>query len=251
MSGNTSDPGASVASRLLTVLGAFDDEHRAMTLSQIARRAGLPLPTTHRLVAELATWGGLVRRPTGEYVVGRRIWELALLAPTQTGLRQIAEPFLHDVYGATLATVHLAVREGAEVLYLDRLSGTASVPIVSTVGSRLPLHCTAVGKVLLAHAPDDVLAETLGSLTRMTPYTLTQPGLLRQQLAQVRRHGYATTVDEMTLGACSVAVPVQRGTAVVASLGLVVPRLTRDRTRLVGVLQAAAFGIGRELASGG
>lgn len=117
MAGNTSDPGASVASRLLTVLGAFDDEHRAMTLSQIARRAGLPLPTTHRLVAELATWGGLVRRPTGEYVVGRRIWELALLAPTQTGLRQIAEPFLHDVYGATLATVHLAVREGAEVLY--------------------------------------------------------------------------------------------------------------------------------------
>ena len=69
MAGNTSDPGASVASRLLTVLGAFDDEHRAMTLSQIARRAGLPLPTTHRLVAELATWGGLVRRPTGEYVV--------------------------------------------------------------------------------------------------------------------------------------------------------------------------------------
>ncbi|AXY49638.1 MULTISPECIES: IclR family transcriptional regulator [Mycobacteriales] len=251
MAGNTSDPGASVASRLLTVLGAFDDEHRAMTLSQIARRAGLPLPTTHRLVAELATWGGLVRRPTGEYVVGRRIWELALLAPTQTGLRQIAEPFLHDVYGATLATVHLAVREGAEVLYLDRLSGTASVPIVSTVGSRLPLHCTAVGKVLLAHAPDDVLAETLGSLTRMTPYTVTQPGLLRQQLARVRRNGYATTAEEMSLGACSVAVPVLRDTAVVASLGLVVPRLTRDRTRLVGVLQAAAFGIGRELASGG
>ena len=251
MSGNISDPGASVASRLLAVLGAFDDEHRAMTLSQIGRRADLPLPTTHRLVAELTTWGGLVRRPSGEYVVGRRIWELALLAPTQTGLRQIAEPFLHDVYGATLATVHLAVREGTEVLYLDRLSGTASVPIVSTVGSHLPLHCTAVGKVLLAHAPDDVLSEALGSLTRMTPYTLTQPGLLRQQLAQVRRHGYATTVDEMTLGACSVAVPVQRGTAVVASLGLVVPHLTRDRTRLVGVLQAAAVGIGRELASGG
>lgn len=246
MAGNTSDAGASVASRLLAVLDAFDDDHRSMTLSAISRRAGLPLATTHRLVAELSAWGGLVRRPTGEYVVGRRIWELGLLAPTQTGLRQQAEPFLHDVYGATLATVHLAVRDGDEVLYLDRLAGSASVPIVSTVGSHLPLYSTAVGKVLLAHAPDDDVARVLASLTRITPYTLVQPGLLRQQIARVRRHGYATTSEEMSLGACSVAVPVHRGTSVVASLGVVVPDL-KDRARLVGVLQAAAQGIGREL----
>jgi DNA-binding IclR family transcriptional regulator len=247
MAGNTSDPGASVASRLLTVLGAFDDDHGAMTLSEISRRADLPLATTHRLVAELVAWDGLVRRPSGEYVIGRRVWELGLLAPTQTGLRQKAEPFLHDVYGATLATVHLAVRDGDRVLYLDRLAGSTSVPIVSTVGSHLPLHSTAVGKVLLAHAPDDVVADVLGSLTRITPYTLTQPGLLRQQLARVRRLGYATTSEEMSLGAASIAVPVVRGSAVVASLGVVVPDLKRDRPRLVGVLQAAAHGIGREL----
>lgn len=246
MAGNTSDAGASVASRLLAVLDAFDDDHRSMTLSAISRRAGLPLATTHRLVAELSAWGGLVRRPTGEYVVGRRIWELGLLAPTQTGLRQQAEPFLHDVYGATLATVHLAVRDGDEVLYLDRLAGSASVPIVSSVGSHLPLYSTAVGKVLLAHAPDDDVARVLASLTRITPYTLVQPGLLRQQIARVRRHGYATTSEEMSLGACSVAVPVHRGTSVVAALGVVVPDL-KDRARLVGVLQAAAQGIGREL----
>jgi DNA-binding IclR family transcriptional regulator len=247
MAGNTSVPGASVASRLLAILGSFDDDHRSMTLSAISRRAGLPLPTTHRLVAELSAWGGLVRRPSGEYAVGRRIWELALLAPTQTGLRQKAEPFLHDVYGATLATVHLAVRDGSEVLYLDRLAGSASVPIVSTVGSHLPLHSTGVGKVLLAYAPDEVVADVLGSLSRMTPYTVSQPGLLRQQLARVRRHGYATTSEEMSLGACSIAVPVRRGSSVVAALGVVVPDLKRDRPRLVGVLQAAAHGIGREL----
>ena len=74
----------------------------------------------------------------------------------QTGLVELASPYLHDLYGATLATVHLAVRDGTEVLYLDRLRGSASVPIVSTVGSRLPLHATGVGKVLLAHAPPDV-----------------------------------------------------------------------------------------------
>ncbi|MET0931530.1 MAG: IclR family transcriptional regulator [Aeromicrobium sp.] len=247
MAGNTSVPGASVASRLLAVLSAFDENHRVMTLSDISRRTGLPLPTTYRLVAELAEWSGLVRRPTGEYVVGKRIWELGLLAPTQTGLRQTAEPFLHDVYGATLATVHLAVRDGDQVLYLDRLAGTASVPIVSSVGSHLPLHSTAVGKVLLAHAPEGLVTEVLGSLTRVTPYTVTQPGILRQQLARVRRHGHATTSEEMSLGASSIAVPVLRGATVVAALGVVVPDL-RGRPRLVGVLQAAAHGIGRELA---
>ena len=78
--------------------------------------------------------------------MGRRLWDVGLLAPVQTGLRQLASPFLHDLYAATLATVHLAVRDGTEVLYLDRLAGHASVPVVSTVGSRLPLHATGVGQ---------------------------------------------------------------------------------------------------------
>ena len=103
--------------------------------------------------------------------------------------------------------MHLAVRDGTEVLYLDRLRGSTSVPIVSTVGSRLPLHATGVGKVLLAHAPAPVQQQVLADLPRITPYTVTQPGRLRRQLAQARRDDYATTVEEMSLGACSVAVP--------------------------------------------
>ncbi len=82
--------------------------HRSLTLTELARRADLPTPTTHRLVAELVAWGALARRPPGEYVVGRRMWDLGLLAPVQTGLREVASPFLHDIYAATLATVHLA-----------------------------------------------------------------------------------------------------------------------------------------------
>jgi DNA-binding IclR family transcriptional regulator len=165
----------------------------------------------------------------------------------QTGLRQLASPYLHDLYAATLATVHLAVRDGLEVLYLDRLAGHASVPVVSQIGSRLPLHPTGVGKVLLAHAPPEVQAQALSKLVRVTPYTVTQPGLLRRQLGRVVRDGYATTVEEMSLGACSVAVPIRRGAAVVAALGIVVPSLKKDRPRLVTALQVAAQGIGRSL----
>ena len=249
MAGNTSRPGTTVTSRALALLGAFDGEHRRLTLTALAERAGLPLPTAHRLAAELVAWGALARTSGGTYVVGRRLWDIGLLAPARSDLRELASPYLHDLYGATLATVHLAVRDGTQVLYLDRLRGSASVPIVSTVGSRLPLHATAVGKVLLAHAPVDVQQQVMGQLTRVTPYTVTQPGRLRRQLARVLRDDYATTVEEMSLGACSVAVPVRSGTRVVAALGIVVASLRTDRPRLVAALQVSARGIGRRLAA--
>jgi DNA-binding IclR family transcriptional regulator len=250
MAGNSSRPGASVASRVLAVLGAFDSDHRSLTLSELARRADLPAPTAHRLVAELVAWGALVRRPSGEYVVGRKLWDLGLLAPVQAGLRQVASPFLHDIYAATLATVHLGVRDGTEVLYIDRLSGHASVPVVSQIGSRLPLHPTGVGKVLLAYAPEMVREDVLAHLTRFTPYTITQPGRLLAELREVHRQGFAQTNEEMSLGACSVAVPIRVGDGrVVAALGIVVPSLKRDRPRLVAALQVAAQGIGRSLST--
>jgi DNA-binding IclR family transcriptional regulator len=251
MAGNTSRPGATVTSRALALLGAFDDDHRRLSLTTLAERAGLPVPTAHRLVAELVAWGALARTGSGEYVVGRRLWDIGLLAPARTDLRELASPYLHDLYGATLATVHLAVRDGTEVLYLDRLRGSASVPIVSTVGSRLPMHATGVGKVLLAHAPAEVQHEVMGRLTRITPYTITQPGQLRRQLARVLRDDYATTVEEMSLGACSVAVPVRSGPRVVAALGIVVPSLRKDRPRLVAALQVSAPGVGRRLGATG
>ncbi len=248
MAGRTSSPGASVTSRALALLGAFDETHRRLSLTELAERAALPVPTAHRLVAELVDWGALSRADDGRYVVGRRVWDLGLLAPVQTGLRQLASPYLHDLYGATLATVHLAVRDELEVLYVDRLAGHASVPVVSQVGSRLPIHATGVGKVLLAHAPQDVQARVLGArLARLTAYTVTQPGSLRRQLARVLRDDYATTSEEMSLGACSVAVPVRRDHEVVAALGIVLPRLGKDRPRLVAALQVAARGIGRTL----
>ncbi len=248
MAGNTAQPGASVTSRVLALLGAFDTDHRALSLSELARRAGLPLTTAHRLVGELVEGGFLARRAGGDFVVGRRVWDLGLLAPVQSGLRQLASPFLHDLYGATLATVHLAVRDGSRVLYVDRLAGTTSVPVVSQVGSLLPLHATGVGKVLLAHAPDDVRAAVLADLPRITAYTVTQPGRLEEQLRRVRRDGWAQTTEEMSLGACSVAVPVRsRSGVVVAALGIVVPTLGRERARLLAALQVAAGGIGRSI----
>jgi DNA-binding IclR family transcriptional regulator len=240
--------GASVTSRALAVLGAFDTRHRALRLSDIAERSELPLSTAHRLVGELETWGALRRLPSGEYAIGRRLWDLGMLAPVQTGLRETASPFLHDLYGATLETVHLAVRDGLETLYVDRLAGHRSVPIVSTIGSRLPMHATGVGKILLAFAPAEVREAVLSApLRRFTPYTVTTAARLAEQLDRARAEGYATTVEEMSPGACSVAVPIIVDAAPVAAIGIVVPDLRRTRTRLVAALKVAAQGIARSL----
>jgi DNA-binding IclR family transcriptional regulator len=112
------------------------------------------------------------------------------------------------------------------------------------------MHATGVGKVLLAFAPEDVQTQVLGNLTRQTAYTITQPGRLVAELRRVHREGFAQTNEEMTLGACSVAVPVRTADGrVVASLGIVVPTLKRDRARLVAALQVAAQGIGRSLSA--
>lgn len=249
MSGRVSSPGVTVSARLLAILGCFDDVHRALTLSELATRAGLPLPTAHRLTAELAGWGALAREPSGRYVIGRRVWDLGLLAPSPAGLRELAAPFLNDLYAATRATVHLAERDDDQALYLDRIVGQASVPVVSAVGSRLPLHATGVGKVLLAFAPAEVRdALCAQQLRRVTPYTITQPGRLREQLRRVQRDGYACTCEEMSLGASSVAVPVLDGDGrVIAALGVVVRDLKRARPQLVAALRVAASGITRSV----
>src|SRR4051812_68887 len=108
-----------VTARALRLLGAFDPDHSRLRLSVLARRSGLPLSTAHRLVAELEQWGAVDREPDGTYVVGRRIWQLALLAPLHGELREIAMPFLEDVHRATGENVHLAIRDGLHSLYIE------------------------------------------------------------------------------------------------------------------------------------
>src|SRR3954447_25212557 len=174
MAGHTTTPGRSVTSRALGILDAFHSGAPRLTLTEIAERSGTPLATTHRLLSELTDWGALNRRSDGRYEVGRKLWDLGLLAPVQLELRQVAAPFLHDLHTTIRDTVQLAVRDGLSAFYVERISGRESVPVVSRVGSRLPLHATGVGKVLLAAAPPEVVEQALRALPRLTRHTLVE-----------------------------------------------------------------------------
>ena len=247
MAGRSSEPGLGVTERVLRLLGAFDDKHVDLTLAELARRSRLPMTTAHRLVADLLRGEALERRPDGRLVVGRRLWQVGLLAPVQRELREVALPHLQDLYDATRENVHLAVREGTEALYVERVHGRNSVPLVSRAGGRLPMHATGVGKVVLAHAPADVVAKVVAEAGRVTPFTITDPARLHRELAAIRRRGYARTVEEMTLGTCSVAVPVTGPDGeVVAAVGLVTTT-RHSPDRYVPALLVAAAGIARGL----
>ncbi|RAJ59978.1 IclR family transcriptional regulator [Streptomyces sp. Amel2xB2] len=259
----------SVTGRALRVLEVFSPEAPVLTLTEISRRAGLPLTTAHRLVSELAGWGALERDPAGGYRIGLRLWEIAALAPRGLGLREVALPHLSDLARVTGENVQLAVREDLSVVYVERLAGCGSVPVLTRVGGRFALTPTGVGRVLLAHAPADVQERALAQRpVRYTERTECDPVRLRRLLAEVRRSGVAVCERQVTPDSVSVAAPVHgpgtggvngpyrtgssgnaagAGAEVVAAVSVVAHVETVPAHALVPLVQAAASGISRAL----
>lgn len=237
------------AGRLLAVLDAFSSGRRVLTLSEISRRAGLSLTTAHRLAGELVGWGALERDKDGRYRIGLHLLELAALAPRGLELRELAQPFLEDLFHSTGAHVHLAVRDGYEVVYVETLRAPGAVSVLSRLGQRWPLPVTGTGLVLLAHADRDLQEKVLSSsLKRFTPKTVTDPRTLRHTLAEVRRTGFAVAEEQLTLDGVAIAAPIRgRGDEVVAAIGLVVGIEECEPRALVPVITACARGISRTL----
>jgi DNA-binding IclR family transcriptional regulator len=239
-----------VLARALQILGAFSAQRTAMTLSELSRQTGLPVSTVHRMLGELVEWGALERGEDGCYRVGLRLWEVAALAPRGAGLRERALPFLEDLSQITRENAQLAVREGTELVFVERIAGTGAVPVLTRVGGRFALTATGVGLVLLAHAPPEVQEEVLaGPIDRFTPRTVTDPGELRRMLADVRTSGFAVSDRQVTMDALSVAAPVHDGRgAVVAAVSLVVRHGSASPHALAPLLRTSARAISRALA---
>ena len=237
----------SVVRRLLSVLATFDTATPALSLTEIAARTELPLPTAHRFLAELTTGGWLERLPDGRYRVGLRLWQLGALAPSYRDLRELARPYMQDLQQATRENVQLAVLDGRTALCVENLDGVRSTPTKTRIGGRLPLHATGVGKVLLAAAGAELLSALAEKgLRRFTRYTIIEPGRLARTLAAVRDEQVAFSREEMTLGACSVASPVTAGSDRVVAALSIVANASVDIDRLAYAVRTAASGISRQ-----
>nr|WTA65335.1 IclR family transcriptional regulator [Micromonospora sp. NBC_00855] len=244
------EPGRSVTSKVLALLDAFSPATPALTLSELARRTGLPLPTAYRRAAELVAWGALERGDDGRYRIGLRLWEVGSLAPRGLGLRELALPVMEDLYEVTHENVQLAVRQDLELVFIERIAGRQAVPVLTRVGGRFALHATGVGLVLLAHAPVEVQEQVLAApLERYTELTIIDPKRLRSYLAEVRRVGYAVSDRQVTMDALSVAAPIRVPEGVVAAISLVVAHDRADPVALAPLVQAAGRVVSRALSS--
>jgi DNA-binding IclR family transcriptional regulator len=241
--------GPSVLDRLVDLLRSFSPDHRSLTLTQMSHRAGLPLSTTHRMAGDLTRRGLLERDDDGRYHLGLRLFELASLARAPLDLRDTALPFLEDLYETTHENVQLAVREGADAVFIERLAGRRSVHTLTRVGGRLPLHITGVGLTLLAYAPRPEQEAVLRSpLRRYTEHTVTDPARLRRILAAIRRDGFVVSDRQVEDISVSVAAPIRARGEVVAALSIVVAHGRTDPSRYIPAVVAAARGISRTLA---
>ena len=235
-----------VIDRISLVLDAFEGPGR-LTLAQIVRRTGLPRSSAHRMLERLVQLRWL-RRSGRDYELGMRLVELGSLAVHQDRLVRAAGPLLGELHRATGLVAHLAVLDGPDVVYLDKVGDRMSDAVPTRVGGRQPAHCTAVGKAILADCDQDA---ELDLRVRKTKYSISTSAQLAVELAKVRAHGVAFEREESLLGFGCVAAPIGNPGEAVAAVSVCGPmnRLTFDQ-RLIAPVRMTAMAIWRQAEAG-
>jgi IclR family acetate operon transcriptional repressor len=231
--------------RITALLGAFTLVDDALGVSELSRRTGLPKTTVHRLCGHLCA-SGLLERSDGAVRLGLRLFEIGQLATGHRDLVDAARPLLADLRSATGHTVHLARREGTEVVYLEVLPGPDSPNLPSRVGGRMPAHATGVGKAILAFSPDEVVDRVIADgLARLSARTITSATVLRRQLSRIREEQVAFEREESGPGTVCVACPVWSGGRVVAAVSVAGWSTRMRPERVAPAVRAVALALSR------
>lgn len=230
--------------KALALLSAFGDEaSTGIGVSELARRTNLSKSTAFRLLGMLER-NRAVERAGSNYRLGPMMHELAspIVLPEVEEIRDCLTPFLAHLYERTRQTVHLAVLQGVDVVYLNKLHGLHQVSSPSRIGGRVPAYCTAVGKVLLAHSPSQAEEVLASELAPWTPHTITDPAVLRRQLDRIRQDHVAFDRDEITVGLnCVAGVVLSTTASPVAALSVSGPTGKFDpRTQAPAVRQVCS-----------
>jgi DNA-binding IclR family transcriptional regulator len=240
---DSSSAGMGGLERAAAILAAFDATHRELTLAALVARSGLPRSTAHRTADKMIQLGWL-DKPGQRYRIGNRIFELSGLAPVRHELREAVLPFLQDLYHATRTTVQLGVLTGNQILVVEKISGHRPMPMLSQVGGTIPVHCSGLGRAILAYSDAATIDAVIAAgLERRTPRTLTTDTALRRELAAIPDRGWAIDREEGNIGVSCVAAPIFGPLGVVvAALSVTGPTalVRADRTGPAVRLAAAA-----------
>lgn len=237
----------------LSILESFDGQHASQSLSDLSRRLDIAKASVLRNLAALEHHGYVKRDPdTGRYSLGVQVLRLARQFSEQNQLLSIGAAHTAELARVTGETAHLSVLVGRDIVYSDVSEGSQHVRAVVSRGDRLPAHCVASGKVILAHVEHHQLTEFLtGGLRPLTPRTITTADDFIAEMEEVRRLGYGTSVGEWLDDVSAVAAPVfSHQDKVVGAIGIAGPRLrlgTRLLTHLASAVMLQAERLSRDL----
>lgn len=229
--------GVQVVTRVAELLRLLGSEPNGLTVAELATRTGLPRSTAHRLLQALSDEGFVRAAPEGRLRIGPSLVGIALAS--RRDLRHEVAPFLERLSHEVQETVDLAVLDAGEVLFIEQFPSPHALRVVSEVGTRLPAHCTASGKVLLAALPKSEAEALLPEpLERFTEHTITDRGQLLAEIERVRTTGVAYDREEQTLGVSAVGTLVQDAVGLSASITVVIPaaRFAKSEERITAAL---------------
>jgi DNA-binding IclR family transcriptional regulator len=243
--------------RVVAILGAFSPEQPELGVTEIAERLGLHKSTVHRFLVNLEASGLVERNARSQrYRLGLRIFELGGQVLQQMSLWDEALPFLEGLVRDSGETGHLAVLDGGEAIYIEKVEARRALRIPSAMGRGYPAHATSLGKVLLADLSFPAVREILAErgMAAYTPHTIADPERLEAELQRIREQGYAVDDEEYDEGLRCIGAPILDHTGqVVAAIGIGGPvtRVTPARVdALADLVMSAARGLSRRLGAG-
>ncbi|MDA8125167.1 MAG: IclR family transcriptional regulator [Deltaproteobacteria bacterium] len=202
--------------RVSLILDMVGQNPKGMSIKELAAGLKLPKGTVHRLLSSLSYFGYIRQdQETKSYFLGLKLMELSALLDNQLDLRKVAEPILHDLAERTRQTAHMVILDRNEIVYIEKIEThrAGGLKMASRLGSRNPVHSSAVGKVLLSYYSPEALTAFLKEkgLPGRTVNTITDPGAFREHLQTVRRQGYAIDDEENELGIRCLGAPIFDG----------------------------------------
>jgi IclR family transcriptional regulator, KDG regulon repressor len=243
-----------VIDRAVQILNCFGFDHQVLSVSEIGARTRLHRSTAHRILMALE-YNDLIKQnsETGKYHLGIKLFKLGHQAVSQLNLREVCRPFLIRVMNKTKETVHLAVLDEEQVLYLDKVEGPHALRMPSRVGRHIPTYCTSLGKAMLSCLEDHEVKRILRKqgLKAYTPNTVRNLDLLLADLRAIRKRGYAIDNQEIEIGLRCVGAPIKDHTGgMVGAISVAAPsaRLPDQKVALFGrLVTEVAADISREL----
>jgi IclR family transcriptional regulator, pca regulon regulatory protein len=223
-------------SRGLSILSLLAETSLPLTLTELSQRLGLSLGAIQRLTYTLQELGYIERDATNKtFRLGPKTLSMDFRATRDLDLEKLAYPYLEEASREIGETVNLAIVDGKEIVYVGRHVSRRTLSVSIQIGSRRPLHCTSMGKVILAFMPEEQRGKVLGSLklTSFTTRTMTRIRDLRRCLEMVRLQGFAISNEEMEVGVRSVAAPIRNSTGgVFSAVNIAVPTIRVSLKRL-------------------